>query len=102
MEGAEGWVAVGSNILPGKLARLFTLTADDEDYHAARALYREVLPIIRLVAGHRYVSGSKAALDMLGLPVGGPRPPRLPLPEVEMGEVRSALAAVGAIPEAAA
>ncbi|TFL18492.1 dihydrodipicolinate synthase family protein [Jannaschia formosa] len=102
VEGAEGWVAVGSNILPKALARLFTLTADEEDYHAARALYREVLPIIRLVAGHRYVSGSKAALDMLGMPMGGPRPPRLPLPESEMGEVRAALKAVGAMPEAVA
>lgn len=102
VEGAEGWVAVGSNILPGKLARLFTLTADDEDYNAARALYREVLPIIRLVAGHRYVSGSKAALDMIGMPMGQPRPPRLPLPEAEMPKVRAALRAVGLMPEAMA
>jgi 4-hydroxy-tetrahydrodipicolinate synthase len=102
VEGAEGWVAVGSNILPGKLARLFTLTADDEDYHAARALYREVLPIIRLVAGHRYVSGSKAALGMIGIPMGQPRPPRLPLPEAEMPEARAALGAVGLLPEEAA
>jgi 4-hydroxy-tetrahydrodipicolinate synthase len=95
VEGAEGWVAVGSNILPGALARLFTLTADAEDYRAARALYAEVLPIIRLVAGHRYVSGSKAALDMIGQPMGAPRPPRLPLPAAEMAEVTAALAAVG-------
>ncbi|PWJ21864.1 dihydrodipicolinate synthase family protein [Jannaschia seohaensis] len=102
VEGAEGWVAVGSNIAPAKLARLFTLTADDEDYAAARALYREVLPVIRLVAGQRYVSGSKAALDMMGMPMGAPRPPRLPLPEAELAEVRAALEAVGALPEAVA
>jgi 4-hydroxy-tetrahydrodipicolinate synthase len=98
VEGAEGWVAVGSNIMPAALAKLFTLTADDEDYHAARALYREVLPIIRLVAGHRYVSGSKAALDLIGMPMGAPRAPRLPLPENEMGEVRAALSSVGLLP----
>ena len=67
--GAEGWVAVGSNIMPAALAKIFTLTADDEDYHASRALYREVLPIIRLVGGHRYVSGSKAALELIGQPI---------------------------------
>lgn len=99
VEGAEGWVAVGSNILPAACARLFTLTADDEDYHAARALYREILPIIRLVGGHRYVSGSKAALALIGQTVGGPRPPRLPLPEAEMPEVRAALDAVGLLPK---
>ena len=99
VEGAEGWVAVGSNILPAASAKLFTLTADDEDYAAARALYREILPIIRLVGGHRYVSGSKAALALIGQPVGGPRPPRLPLPEAEMAEVKAALAAVGLLPQ---
>lgn len=98
VEGAEGWVAVGSNIMPAAMARLFTLTADDEDYHAARALYRKLLPIIRLVGGHRYVAGSKAALAMIGQPVGDPRPPRLPLPEAEMADVRAALTAVGLLP----
>lgn len=100
VEGAEGWVAVGSNIMPAALARLFTLTADDKAYDAARALYREILPIIRLVAGHRYVSGSKAALELIGQPMGAPRAPRLPLPEAEMGDVRRALAAVGLLPSA--
>jgi len=99
VEGAEGWVAVGSNILPAASARLFTLTADDEDYHAARALYREILPIIRLVGGHRYVSGSKAALALVGHPVGGPRPPRLPISGADMAEVKAALSAVGLLPQ---
>ena len=102
VEGAEGWVAVGSNIMPAALAKLFTLTADDEDYHAARALYREVLPIIRLVAGHRYVSGSKAALDLIGNPMGAPRPPRLPLPKAELGEIKDALSSVGLLPRSVA
>ncbi len=102
VEGAEGWVAVGSIILPRALARLFTLTADAKDYDAARALYREALPIIRLVGGHRYVSASKAALDLIGQPVGQPRPPRLPLPAAEMAQVRAALKAVGLLPEVAA
>jgi 4-hydroxy-tetrahydrodipicolinate synthase len=102
VEGAEGWVAVGSNITPAALAKLFTLTVDDEDYHAARALYREILPIIRLVAGHRYVSGSKAALDMIGYPMGAPRPPRLPLPKAELAEVREALLSVGLLPQSVA
>ncbi|MEM1428398.1 MAG: dihydrodipicolinate synthase family protein [Pseudomonadota bacterium] len=99
VEGAEGWVAVGSNIMPAACARLFTLTADEEDYGAARALYRELLPIIRLVGGHRYVAGSKAALALIGQPVGGPRPPRLPLPEAEIAEVEAALSAVGLLPQ---
>jgi 4-hydroxy-tetrahydrodipicolinate synthase len=99
VEGAEGWVAVGSNIMPSALAKLFELTVDDENYRAARAVYREVLPIIRLVAGHRYVSGSKAALELIGHPVGAPRPPRLQLQDSEMSEVRNALTSVGLLPQ---
>ena len=102
VEGAEGWVAVGSNIMPAALSRLFTLTADEQDYDAARALYSKVLPIIRLVARHRYVSGSKAALDLIGQPVGTPRAPRLPLPDAELDEVKQALCAVGLLPFAEA
>ena len=98
VEGAEGWVAVGSNIMPAEMAKLFTLTVDHEDYRAARELYQEILPIIRLVAGHRYVSGSKAALDIIGYPMGSPRPPRLPLPEAELAEVEHALFSVGLLP----
>ena len=95
VEGADGWVAVGSNILPKASAKLFALTADTQDYDAARALYRQILPVIRLVGGHRYVSASKAALGLMGFAMGAPRAPRLPLPEREMAEVRTALDAVG-------
>ncbi len=99
VEGAEGWVAVGSNILPAASAKLFGLTVDEQDYEAARRLYRRILPVIRLVGGHRYVSATKAALGMMGFPMGAPRAPRLPLPEAELDEVRAALDAVGVRPE---
>ena len=95
VEGAAGWVAVPSNILPAQSARLFALTAEEQDYDAARALYRQMLGVIRLVGGHRYVSASKAALRLLGFEMGAPRAPRLPLPETEMPEVRAALGAAG-------
>jgi len=76
--GAQGWVAVCSNLL-----------------RAALALYQKMLPIIRWVGGHRYVAASKAALDMMGLPVGAPRPPRLPLPLAEAANLRADLDALG-------
>ena len=98
VEGAEGWVAVGSNIAPAASARLFTLTADEKDYDAARALYRRILPVIRLVGGHRYVSATKAALDIMGFAMGAPRSPRLPLPANELADVCAALDAAGIVP----
>lgn len=91
LAGAQGWVAVGSNIMPREMADIFTLWADKRDFDAARALYMKVLPVIRLVGGQRYVTASKAALQSMGRSVGGPRPPRLPLPEQQWSEVRDAL-----------
>ncbi len=98
VSGAIGWVAVGSNVLPAMCAQIFTMTTDKQDYDAARALYAKMLPLIRIVGGHRYVSASKAALEMLGHPVGKPRSPRLPLPDHEMDNVRAALVAAGLTP----
>lgn len=98
VEGAEGWVAVGSNIMPRKFAELFTLTADDKDYDAARALYKQLLPVIRMVGGHHYVSASKAALKILGQNVGDPRAPRLPVDPAHFAQIESILAGFATIP----
>lgn len=95
LAGAVGWVAVGSNIMPKEMADIFTLCADKGDIEGARAIYKQVLPVIRLVGGHRYVSGSKAALAAMGRYVGGPRSPRLPLPENEIADMRAALIVSG-------
>lgn len=89
--GAQGWVAVCSNFLPRDSARLFELAVDHKDQAAALALYRRILPLVKMVGGHRYVSASKAALDYLGLPVGQPRSPRLPLPDADRSELHAQL-----------
>lgn len=78
--GAEGWVAVASNVAPGPMARIFTLAADEKKFDEARALYLEWLPIIQAVGGQAYVAGSKALLNHMGFAAGAPLPPRLPLP----------------------
>ena len=97
-EGAEGWVAVGSNIMPADSARLFTLVADHRDLDTARTVYRRILPVVRMVAGHRYVAATKAALSMMGFAMGDPRSPRLPVPEAERAAIRQTLAALDLLP----
>lgn len=93
--GAQGWVAVCSNLIPQMSARLFELVADHKDMDQALALYKKMLPIVKWVGGHRYVAASKDALEMMGLPVGKPRAPRLPLPAADAAELRGALAKLG-------
>ncbi|NTJ68520.1 dihydrodipicolinate synthase family protein [Agrobacterium rhizogenes] len=78
--GAQGWVAVASNVAPGPMARIFELVADEKKIDEARALYLHWLPIIQAVGGQAYVAGSKSLLRHMGFGAGAPRPPRLPLP----------------------
>jgi 4-hydroxy-tetrahydrodipicolinate synthase len=89
VEGAQGWVAVASNVAPGPMARLFTLVADEKDWEAGRALYLEWLPIIEAVFGHFYVGGTKALLNHMGFAAGAPRPPRLPLGRDDMARMKA-------------
>ena len=93
--GAQGWVAVCSNLIPKMSAQLFELVADRQDMPAALALYKKMLPIVRWVGGHRYVAASKDGLTMMGLPVGPPRAPRLPLPEADVRDLRAELDRLG-------
>ena len=80
VDGAQGWVAVASNVAPGPMARLFELVADEGKVFEARDLYLNWLPIIEAVFGQYYVGGTKALLNHMGFPAGIPQPPRLPLP----------------------
>ena len=91
LSGACGWVAVGSNIMPKEFSLLFSCAHEDQDLKKARELYKQILPIIRLVGGHRYVSATKAALSEIGQPMGQPRSPRLPIPDDEKPELINAL-----------
>lgn len=95
VEGAEGWVAVASNVAPGPLSRLFSLVADEGKVREAHALYMDWLPVIEAVGGHRYVAATKALLTHMGLMVGPPRPPRLPLPAAEDAAMRALVARRG-------
>jgi 4-hydroxy-tetrahydrodipicolinate synthase len=83
VEGAQGWVAVASNVVPAAMARIFSLVADDQAITKARELYLEYLPVIEFVGGQAYVAGTKALLSHMGFAAGNPRPPRLPLPAAQ-------------------
>ncbi|GAA5236280.1 dihydrodipicolinate synthase family protein [Verticiella sediminum] len=83
LEGALGWASVPANGAPAEFARLPALI-DAGDVAGARASYLRLLPLVDFVAGQRYVAGTKAVLRQLGLPVGSPRPPRLPLTDADL------------------
>lgn len=93
--GAVGWIAVCSNLIPKKSARLFELAVDAVDRDAALTLYRRILPVVRWVGGPRYVQATKAGFAIMGAPMGRPRPPRLPLPSEQAAAMRDDLERLG-------
>lgn len=92
--GAVGWVAVCSNVAPGLSAAMFRAAAAG-NRGVALPLHRRLAPLLPWVGGPRYVSGTKAALRLLGMDMGPPRPPRLPLPERDLPALQAVLDGLG-------
>ncbi|MBY5425728.1 4-hydroxy-tetrahydrodipicolinate synthase [Rhizobium leguminosarum] len=93
--GAQGWVAVASNVAPGPMARIFELVANEKKFDEARELYLKWLPVIQAVGGQAYVAGTKSLLTHMGLGAGLPRPPRLPLPPEQDAAMKRLVADFG-------
>jgi len=96
--GAVGWVAVCSNVAPRLSRDMFAAAAFEADRTKALALYRRLAPLLPWVGGPRYVSGTKAAFRLMGMDMGSPRPPRLPLPSEDLPALASVLQSMGVMP----
>ena len=96
--GAIGWVAVCSNVVPRLSRDMFAAAAFEADRAKALPLYRRLAPLLPWVGGPRYVSGTKAAFRLMGMEMGAPRPPRLPLPEADLPALARVLQDMDAIP----
>jgi dihydrodipicolinate synthase/N-acetylneuraminate lyase len=88
--GAAGWVSGVADVVPAECVRLWELCASG-DLAPARELYADLLPLAHLDMTPKLVQYFKAALDELGLGGGPCRPPRLPLTEDELLQVREAV-----------
>ncbi|MDP3414783.1 dihydrodipicolinate synthase family protein [Falsiroseomonas sp.] len=99
--GAIGWVAVCSNLAPKLSTDMFHAAAFDKDMDRALPLYRQLMPLLPFVGGPRYVSGTKAGFRLMGMPMGDPRPPRLPLPGTDVPQLAAVLQGLGLLAEGA-
>jgi len=93
--GAIGWVAVCSNVAPKLSSAMFDAAAFEADRDKALPLYRKLAPLLPWVGGPRYVSGTKAAFRLMGMAMGPPRPPRLPLPARDLPALARVLQGIG-------
>jgi 4-hydroxy-tetrahydrodipicolinate synthase len=88
--GASGWCTAAPNLRPQPCLDLYAATQAG-DYHAAKAIYEDLSPLLRFIVAGGLPTTVKAGLNLLGTHVGDPRPPLLPLDEARLDEMRSLL-----------
>src|SRR5690606_27980801 len=90
--GARGGILGIANLAPGECGALFRAKLAGREAEAG-AIQERLAPLHRAVVAKYGVPGVKAALDLLGLVGGPPRPPLLSLREGDRVRVREALVA---------
>ncbi|MFD7292320.1 dihydrodipicolinate synthase family protein [Streptomyces sp. NPDC059897] len=91
-EGAAGVMAGSANVMAADLVAVHqALTAGD--LKLARARWKSVFPLMdTLMTGGPFIQGVRAAMEEIGLPVGPPREPLLPVEAAHRERIRAALA----------
>ena len=95
--GCDGAVLALAALLPDDCARMRALVRAGE-IDEASSLQRRLLPIAKAVGGSYGVPGLKAALNLIGLQGGLPRPPLRPAAPTIIDNIRGQLDALGVLP----
>lgn len=96
LAGCDGAILALAMLVPAECVEMRTLVAEGR-LDEARALQRRLIPLAKSVGGSYGVAGLKAALDLLGLQGGRPRPPLLPASSAIVDVIRGQLADVGVL-----
>jgi 4-hydroxy-2-oxoglutarate aldolase len=96
--GATGGTLALANVFPNECARLQTLFEAGRMKEACD-LQMNLIDSNQAVTARWGIAGLKAALDMIGLYGGDPRPPLMPLGEAEREELRKILMRTGFLPK---
>lgn len=88
--GAAGWCTAAPCLAPRQVLELHAAAVSGDDARADRLL-AELLPFLQFIVQHGLPRTVKAGLDLLNRPAGPPRPPLLPLPPHETGQLQGLL-----------
>ena len=97
--GAAGGTLALANIFPNECARLQTLFEAGK-LKEARDLQMNLIDSNNAVTARWGIPGLKAAMEMIGLYGGDPRPPLVPMKEADREELRKVLKQTGFFPKA--
>lgn len=88
--GASGWCTAAPHLRPQACLDLYAAVRD-ANLDAAEKIYDDLSPLLRFIVAGGLPTTVKAGLDILGTPVGDPRPPLLPLDSAGRAELTSIL-----------
>jgi 4-hydroxy-tetrahydrodipicolinate synthase len=77
--GAVGSIWGAANFMAQEAVQLFDLVVEKQDLAQARELWDKMFPICSFLDSEGYAASVKAALTLVGLDMGDPRRPTLPL-----------------------
>lgn len=83
--GTTAWIGGGASCAPRQHAAVLE-AALKNDFIAARAAMDKLMPLMRNLESGSYTQKVKRGCELLGLPVGNPRRPLLPLTEEDCAE----------------
>lgn len=93
--GAEASVWGAAGIAPELAVEFWNAVAVDKDLDRGRELWKILWELSAFLESVNYVAGIKAALELIGHPVGGARLPILPLADADKQELRGILDRAG-------
>lgn len=94
VEGAAGSIVGASNFIAPQLVGVYDAVKAG-DLRSAKDQWDTIFPIMQFLVSGGYVSGVKGALELLGQPIGSPRPPIEALTPGRASELQSILKQAG-------
>jgi 4-hydroxy-tetrahydrodipicolinate synthase len=92
--GAVGGIAATGNVVPALVVELYEAYVQG-DWERSRAAQIKLAPLRRALSWGTYPAVLKAAMEMIGDPVGAPRSPASALDNAKHGPLRDVLAGLG-------
>lgn len=95
--GGSGGVGVAFNAVPGLIKALFNAFKVEGDIQKAQELHNGLLPLINTILSEPSPGPVKAAMEIIGIPVGSPRMPIKPASENVKNQLKKQLKDLGVI-----
>jgi 4-hydroxy-tetrahydrodipicolinate synthase len=95
VSGAVGAIAASLDIIPPQMLKIYSLIVEEHNFFEARLIFDRIFPLIKHVeTSGKFVPVLKAAMEIIGKPMGPPRYPLLRISGKEREQLETILTAM--------